>query len=157
MIVGRFVDRPEALVAQRDAVDVAEQHGAAHAELAASPARTPSAMPCGSFNGSVASAVKCLPRESIASLNSSFTIDASRAAVAGVSTMRARRRQRDRTCIDDAFAVEHVLPVGEIAVPAHGDVVDLPDNAASGCRRLSTVVLHAALARLQRLSCSRGG
>ena len=40
----------------------------------------------GSFSGSVASAVKCFPRVSIASLNSSFTIDASRTAVAGVST-----------------------------------------------------------------------
>ena len=40
----------------------------------------------GSLSGSVASAVKCCPRVSIASLNSSLTIDASRTAAAGVST-----------------------------------------------------------------------
>jgi hypothetical protein len=40
----------------------------------------------GSLRGSVASAVNRPPRVSIASLNSSFTIDASRAAAAGVST-----------------------------------------------------------------------
>ena len=33
-VVRRLVDRPEALVAERHAVDVAEQHRAAHAELA---------------------------------------------------------------------------------------------------------------------------
>lgn len=40
----------------------------------------------GSFSGRVASAVKRLPRASMASLNSSLTSDARRTAVSGVST-----------------------------------------------------------------------
>ncbi len=65
-IVRELVQRLEALVGQRDAVHVAEQHRAGHAELrhGALELFTDAA---GSLSGSVASAVKWRPRVSIAS------------------------------------------------------------------------------------------
>ena len=133
-IVRPLVDRPEALVAERDAVDVAEQHRAGHAELRASRARIPSPTPPGSLSGSVASAVKWCPRVSIASLNSSLTSDASLTAVAGVSTC-VPGVVSVTTWRRDAVRVEHLLPVREVAMAADGDVVVARDSAGSGCRR----------------------
>ena len=57
-IVRRFVDRPEPLVAQRDAVDVAEQHRAAQTELSRRALELACSDAAGSLSGNVASAVK---------------------------------------------------------------------------------------------------
>ena len=92
-VVRFVVERPEALVGERDAVDVAEQHRAREAELVRPPARSSATDAAGSFSGSVASAANRGPRSATIFANASLHQRAKRIARSRRFDVRAGRRQ----------------------------------------------------------------
>ena len=151
-VVRRFVDRPEALVAERDAVDVAEQHRPAQTELARSPPEF------------LQRRVRIVERQRrkrcevpAARLDRFPELVVhhrrERRRVSRRLDVRSRRRQR-HDLHRDAVLVQHVLPVREIAMSADGDVV----VARIVKVRVAVFIdgdLDAALSRLQRLHVLR--
>ena len=120
-IVRRFVDRPELAMAQRLAVDVAEEHRAAHAELAAG------ALELARRRFRVVERQRRQRGEVAPSRLhgfAEFVVD-KRGELRGALRrldLRTRRGQRG-DLHGDAVLVEHIGAIREIAVAAHGDVV----------------------------------
>jgi hypothetical protein len=120
-IIRHFPHRPELFVAQRGAIDVAEDHGAAESELPACALelfRRGLRIAERQRRDGSESAVRSAHdrRESV--IDESREFDRQR----GFLDMRSGGREAENLRVDPVF-FEHTLAIHDVAVSAHGDVV----------------------------------